>query len=172
MQSNEAIQQLEAKIPNVLEAKNHFHGQVSLQVRKNHLKEVLSFLKETGFKVLTDLTGVDEEHPVKSTRVIYFLQNPQNFERIRLCVLVAREDSLASITDLWKGASWYERELYDLFGVLFVGHLELKRILMPDDWQGHPLRKDYALTEVPVQFKHDVNPKVPSEIIPHVKNKK
>jgi len=71
---------------------------------------------------------------------------------------------------LWEGADWYERELYDLFGLYFDGHPDLKRILMPDDWKGHPLRRDYALTEEPVEFKHGVKPKVPSEVIPYVKN--
>ncbi len=101
--------------------------------------------------------------------MIYFLQNPTTFERLRIAVVVMRGEKLPSAVDLWPGANWYERELYDMFGVGFLGHPDLKRILMPDHWVGHPMRRDYALGEEPVEFKHGVEPKCPSEIIPHVK---
>ena len=86
-----------------------------------------------------------------------------------MTVSLARGEEIQTVTDLWAGADWYERELYDLFGIHFHGHPDLTRILMPDDWHGHPLRKDYALTEEPVEFKHGVKPKLPSQIIPNVK---
>lgn len=151
---------------------NNFLGETTLELRKEALKDSLHYLKHAAkFEVLMDFTGVDYLKPTKHTKVVYWLHNPTTFERIRITVLVDRDGFLPSVTDLWEGADWYERELYDLFGINFDGHPDLKRILMPDDWKGHPLRKDYALTEVPVEFKHGVKPKVPSEIIAYDERK-
>lgn len=139
--------------------------QPAFEVTKEALIEVLHALKDSGFKVLTDLTAVDYINPDIKSKVIYFLHNPDNFERTQVFVWVKRDESLPSSTTIWPGANWYERELFDLYGVTFTGHPDLTRILMPDDWEGHPLRRDYPLTEEPVAFKHGVKPKVPSQII-------
>lgn len=150
-----------------------FLGQTTLRVDIPQIYETLAYLKdEHGYKVLMDLTGVDYLHPSPHTKVVYWLHNPDNYQRVRITVNAKRELAIPSVVSLWGGAAWYERELYDLFGVKFDGHENIKRILMPDDWVGHPLRKDYPLTEEPVEFKHCVKPKVPSEIIPHVKANK
>lgn len=142
-----------------------FRGEAALHVDLSSLLEALSYLKRRGYAVLMDLTGVDYLQPSKRTKLIYILHNPDTYERVRVTAFALREESAPSVTELWAGADWYEREIYDLFGVPFANHPDLKRILMPDDWQGHPLRRDYALTEEPVEFKHGVKPKVPSEII-------
>jgi NADH-quinone oxidoreductase subunit C len=170
MRTEEVIQQLEASSEGWIAEKKVFIHQVTLHTTKESLKPLLHFFKDNGFDVLMDLTGVDYLEPYGHTAVVYFLHNSTNMERVRICLTVARDGSIPSVTDIWAGASWYEREVYDSFGVNFEGHPYLKRILMPDDWKGHPLRKDYALTEEPVEFKHGVKPKVPSEIIPHVKS--
>lgn len=148
-----------------------FMGQVSLEVTKEQLVDLLSTLKSApyGFEVLMDLTGVDYLEPEVKTNVIYFLHQPTTLERIRVSVYTKRDEPLPSVVNLWEGANWYERELFDLYGVQFDGHPDLKRILMPDDWKGHPMRRDYPLTEEPVAFKHGVEPKIPSEIIPYAK---
>ncbi|MBA3957094.1 MAG: NADH-quinone oxidoreductase subunit C [Parachlamydiaceae bacterium] len=172
MNTSEAVQALKDKMSQVVVSEINFMNEVTLEVTKDQLKEVLNFLKQAagpGFEVLMDLTAVDYLHPTKRTKVVYLLHNPTNYERLRITLYAKRDEAIPSVTDLWEGASWYERELYDLFGVHFEGHRDLKRILMPDDWQGHPLRRDYALTEESVEFKHGVIPKVPSEIIPHVR---
>lgn len=168
MKTADTIQQLKSKLGDVIVKETQFLDETTLELSKENLKSVLSLLKripEPGYEVLMDLTGVDYLEPIPRTKVVYWLHNPSNYERIRVIVFAARDEVLPSVVDLWEGADWYERELYDLFGVRFDGHPDLKRILMPDDWEGHPLRRDYPLTEEPVQFKHGVMPKVPSEII-------
>lgn len=168
MKTSEAVEGLMAKLPNAVIKKIEFLGEITLELNKESLRDVVAYFKEApepGFEVLMDLTGVDYLEPIKRTKVLYWLHNPTNYERVRLTVFVEREGSLPSVSDFWEGADWYERELFDLFGVNFEGHPDMKRLLMPDDWKGHPLRKDYALTEEPVEFKHGVKPKIPSEII-------
>lgn len=169
MTTSETIQSLKSLFPTLSETT--CCGQTTLDLRKEDLKSALRHLKEgihPGYEVLMDLMGVDYLFPEAHTKVIYLLHNPTNFQRISLRVSVKREEMLPSVTDIWEGADWYERELFDLFGVHFEGHPDMKRILMPDDWHGHPLRRDYPLTEEPVEFKHGVKPKVPSRIIPYV----
>ncbi|MFI0434291.1 MAG: NADH-quinone oxidoreductase subunit C [Parachlamydiaceae bacterium] len=145
-----------------------FLGEITLEVGNQWLVDILFTLKEDlslRFDQLIDLTGVDYLEPVAGTRVAYLLRRPIDHARIRICTFVEREGSLRTISSLWEGADWYERELFDLFGLHFEGHPDLKRILMPDEWIGHPLRKDYPLKEERVEFKHGVKPKVPSDII-------
>lgn len=166
MNSSDLIQELEKKYPGLKET--IFEGERTIEVKIDQLKAVLTDLK-VHFKGLTDLTAVDYLHPIPQIKMVYLLQNITTYERIRVVTYIQRDQPVPTITDLWEGADWYEREVFDLFGVRFEGHPDLRRILMPHDWNGHPLRKDYALHEVPVQFKHGVKPKAPSEIIPHVK---
>lgn len=175
MKTSDAVEQLKATMKDIIIEETYFLGETTLEVEKQNLKQVLEFFRQStgaGFEVLMDLTAVDYIHPSKKTKIVYWLHNPSNLERIRIVVHAARGESLPTVTDLWQGANWYEREVFDLFGVVFEGHPQMERILMPDDWIGHPLRRDYALTEESVEFKHGVKPKVPSEIIPHVKSSK
>lgn len=172
MKTTEISQQIKSKLGDIIVSEVNAFDETTLELSKEHLKSVLSLLKqvpEFGFEVLMDLTGVDYLIPTKRTKVVYWLHNPTTFERIRVIVYAARGEAIPSVVGIWEGANWFERELFDLFGVHFDGHPDLTRILMPDDWEGHPLRRDYALTEESVEFKHGVRPKVPSEIIPYVK---
>lgn len=168
MQIAEAIQELRGKFGDAILKEINFCGETTLEVRKEQLVDILSFLKNAatgGYEVLMDLTGVDYLEPVTGTKIVYLLHNPHNLARLRVCLFAERGEKIPSVTSLWAGANWYERELFDMFGVDFEGHPDLKRILMPDDWKGHPMRKDYPLTEEPVDFTHGVKPKIPSQII-------
>jgi len=102
--------------------------------------------------------------------VVYLLTSVEPPARMRLMVHLAADQTAPSATSLWPGANWLEREAFDLFGIRFDGHPDLRRILMPDDWEGYPLRKDYPLVEEPVEFQGHT-PKVPSQIIPTSKPK-
>ncbi len=161
-----AVENVKAKWKaNVLE-ENLFLGGLFLHVKKEVVKPILTYLRyEAGFEVCMDLMGVDYLRPIKQTKVVYNLHNPSNYQKLSVTTYVERDQSLPTVCDLWEGADWYERELFDLFGIRFDGHPDLKRILMPDGWKGHPGLRDYALCEVPVEFKHGVKPKVPSAII-------
>lgn len=147
-----------------------FMGEKTIDVEREKVKEFLAGLKAT-YPVLMDLTAIDYLEPTFHSVIVYWLHSPETLQRVRVITKLPRGEKIATVSDLWEGADWYERELYDLFGIEFIGHPDLKRLLMPDDWHGHPLRKDYALTEEPVEFKHGVKPKIPSQIIPNVKTK-
>lgn len=124
----------------------------TFQVETNRLKEVLRFLKKEAsprFLRLDDLTAVDESarrdrSAYPDWTMVYHLLSFEPAGRLRLKTgLHGRQPALPSITDIWPSANWYEREVYDLFGIRFEGHPNLRRIMMPHDWEGHPLRKDY-----------------------------
>lgn len=164
----ETVDKLKEKYGHAIVNEVELFDHATLEVKKDDLKNILQELK-SQFEVLMDLTGVDYLEPIKRTKLVYHLFDLNSHERITITAYAERDEVMPSVTNLWRGADWYERELYDFYGVRFEGHPDLKRILMPDDWIGHPLRRDYALTEEAVQFKHGVQPKIPSEIIPYDK---
>ncbi len=132
------------------------------RVKPESLRDVLQFLKQQGYTMLLDIGGVDY-HP-KSPRfeVVYHLLDIQSNDRVRLRCSPQDEDPVVpSVADLWASAAPAEREVFDLFGVRFSGHPNLTRILMPDDWEGYPLRKDYPLRgprdEVEAKFAAERN---------------
>lgn len=133
----------------------------TLQVAKENLNEVLRFLRDTpefAYGFLLDLTAVDflnsprpadqEENSGKRFRVVYLLRSMLPERRsatIRLCVAVDENEEVPTITSLWSGADWPEREVFDLMGIRFSGHPNLRRIVLPDNYRGHPLRKDFPV---------------------------
>jgi len=132
----------------VLEAVE-FLGQVSIRVDASRIVEVCDFLRrdqDTPFNYLSDLTCVhypmNTEAPLE---IVYNLLSIKRNERVRLKVGTTEKGTVGSVTSVWPSANWMEREVYDLFGVTFSNHPDLRRILLPPDWVGHPLRKDYAL---------------------------
>jgi NADH-quinone oxidoreductase subunit C len=142
------VKRLKAKFGDgVLEA-TEFLGQLSIRIQRPRIVEVCDALKidsQTPFDYLSDLTCVhypdNREAPLE---VVYNLYSIPKNERVRLKVNTNGE-GVESVTSVWPTADWLEREVYDLFGVVFHNHPDLRRILLPPDWDGHPLRKDYPL---------------------------
>ena len=111
------------------------------------------------YNVLTEITAVDYLPRQPRYEVVYHLLSIPHRARLRLKVRVAHEAMLPTIQDVWPSAGWLEREVYDMFGIIFQNHPDLRRILMPDDWEGHPQRKDY-----PVQIRKTAQTYEPLEI--------
>lgn len=135
----------------------------TLVVPVDALLDTLRALQQTSgleYVAFSDVTAADF-HPRRQPRfdLVYHLVSPHRRARVRVKVRVADGQSVPSITGLWPGAGWPEREVYDLFGIVFDGHDDLRRLLMPEDWQGHPLRKDY-----PVQVRKDAETFMPLQI--------
>lgn len=125
-------------------------GELTLVVPREHVAAVCAHLKTAPgfeFDMLADITGADrgpEEEP--RFEVNYHLFSTKRYHRVRLKVLLNQEDThVPTVTGVWRTANWHERETFDMFGVIFDGHPDLRRILLPDDWQGHALRKDFPL---------------------------
>ena len=162
----EAAEALARDLAGLAEAEDRFRDEVTLVVPRERLHDVLARARDASFAVLTDLTAVDRLPAQPRFEVVYLLTNSAASARVRLKVRVDADDALVpSVESIYPGANWLEREVYDMFGIRFSGHPDLKRILMPDDWEGHPLRKDFPLVEEPVHFAGHT-PKVPSAIIP------
>ncbi len=130
-------------------------GQDVVMVPKDRLAEAAAAFKEAGFEMLADVTAVDYLGKKRIRfEVVVNLLSVQHGRRIRMrCAVPADDPSVPSLVALYPGANFFEREVYDMFGITFEGHPDLTRILMPDDWVGHPLRKDFSVGAVPVQFK-------------------
>ncbi len=139
-------------------------GQRVLHVSRDQYVSVIKALADEGYEMCVDLTGVD--YLAMPHRIIGFGIQPERFEvvvnllslpqrkRIRLRVQVPADDaSLPTLFDVHPGTEAHERETFDMFGIVFTGHPDMTRILMPEDWDGHPLRKDYSQGSIPVQFK-------------------
>jgi NADH-quinone oxidoreductase subunit C len=141
------------------------HGQLVLfPERGSYLDLVRALADDDGYAMCVDLCGVDYLLSVhrglppavepERFEVVVNLLSLANHKRVRLRVQVPGGDpSVPSLFEVYPGTEAMERETYDLFGIVFTGHPDLTRILMPDDWEGHPLRKDYAVGRIPVQFK-------------------
>src|SRR5688572_17169174 len=142
------VKRLRDKCAGAVTEATEFLGQLSMRIERSRIVEVCNALKadaETPFNYLSDLTCVhwpdNREAPLE---VVYQLYSIANNERVRLKV-ATNGAGVESVTSVWPAADWPEREVYDLFGVVFHNHPDLRRILLPPDWEGHPLRKDYPL---------------------------
>lgn len=150
MEPSQIAERVTAKFPSEVVGTEEYGGQVSLILRKDGMRGVFEYLRddpELSMDFLKDLCGVDH-HGKRDMRfqVVYHLYSIRHAHSLRVKVNVSEDDcSVDSVVPLWRGADWPERECYDLYGISFAGHPDLRRILMPDEWEGHPLRKDYPL---------------------------
>jgi NADH-quinone oxidoreductase subunit C len=120
--------------------------ELTLTIAEDAIRGAAAAILAAGYNALQDVTAVDWYPSTPRFQLSYHIVSHSYKERIRLRVLVDEADpSVESITPVWPGANYYEREVFDLFGIRFEGHPNLRRILMPDDWNGHPLRKDYPV---------------------------
>ncbi len=150
---DQALKELGERISTALEheviATEIAYGELTVLVRADQIEKVLTFLRddqECRFKCLMDVCGAD--YPERSSRfdVVYHLLSPHLNQRIRVKVQTNADTPVPSATDVFPAAGWFERETWDMYGVMFSGHPDLRRILTDYGFQGHPLRKDFPLT--------------------------
>ncbi len=121
-------------------------GELTLTIAADKIRSAAATVQAAGYNFFEDVTAVDWFPSSPRFQLSYHILSHTYKERIRLRVLVNGDaPAVDSITSVWPSANFYEREVFDLFGIIFEGHPDLRRIMMPDEWQGHPLRKDYPV---------------------------
>ena len=121
-------------------------GELTLTIAAGQIRAAAAMVQSAGYNFFEDVTAVDWFPSSPRFQLSYHIVSHSYKERIRLRVMVdGEEPAVESITSIWPSANFYEREVFDLFGIIFEGHPDLRRIMMPDEWQGHPLRKDYPV---------------------------
>ena len=146
-----AVEKVREKFPRAVIETVEFRGEQTIVLTIEQLVAVCAYLqKNLQYTFLSTITAVDWDERIPRYDVVYHLLSMPNRSELRLKVRVGqrREEhpSVPTVISVWPGANWYEREVYDMFGITFAGHPDLRRILMPNDWTTHPLRKDYPLT--------------------------
>ena len=148
LEEDTLLQRLKEKFSEGIVSGQSFLNQRTYTVSVDCLYDVMVELKDSpdlDFDYLIDLTALDYLGDEKRFCMVYHLYSYKHDRLIRLKARISEEEVVPSVTSIWKTADWMEREVYDLFGIGFSGHDNLKRILLPDDWHGHPLRKDYDI---------------------------
>lgn len=151
-EENRTVSKLRERFPEATLSTRSFRNETTLLVRPGDIIRICRHLKEDPgllYDFLSDLTAVDRlgDHP--RFEVVYHLYSLQYKWRIRLKVPVEEGEAVPSVTAVWGAANWHEREVFDMFGIGFDGHPDLRRILMPEEWEGCPLRKDYPVQASP-----------------------
>jgi NADH-quinone oxidoreductase subunit C len=148
LEDDALLNRLKEKFSEGIVSGQSFLNQPTYTVSVDCLYDVMIELKDSpdgDFDYLVDLTALDYLEDEKRFCMVYHLYSYKHGKLIRVKARIAEEEVVPSVTSIWKTAGWMEREVYDLFGIEFSGHDHLKRILLPDDWHGHPLRKDYDI---------------------------
>ena len=147
---NETIASLvKNNFPEAITGSEIFRNELTLIVKKEYIPEIARFLKENkelDFDFLSDLCGVDRVETDGVFEVVYHLYSIYKNHRVRLkSPITSNDPCISTVTGIWNTANWHEREAYDMYGIKFDGHPDLRKILTPDDFEGHPLRKDYPV---------------------------
>ena len=150
-EAGELTTMLEQEFPGAVTGFHSHRGDETVIIERSALESVCRFLRDDSrcsFEIMMDLTAVDrlEMNETPRFEMVYHFKSLTHDRRLRLKVRLAEDDcKIASIHHLWKAVDWYERECFDMFGIFFEGHPDLRRILMYDEFEGHPLRKDYPI---------------------------
>ena len=150
-------ERLAGALPGAVLQSSFAFGELSLNVDPARIIEALRWLRDDGgaqFVSIIDISGVDYPEREKRFDVVYHLLSPKLNRRIRIKVTTDEETPVASATGVYPGADWFEREIYDLYGIVFAGHPDMRRILTDYGFEGHPLRKDFPLTGF-VELRYD-----------------
>jgi len=149
MDLDRIVNRVKAKFPEAVLEASTFRGEGTLRLKAEEILPLCRFLHddpELTFDYLVDLCGVDDYPREPRFEVVYHLCATKTRDRLRLKIsLPGPAPRVASVASVWKAADWLEREAFDMFGITFEGHPDLRRILLTPDWNGHPLRKDYPL---------------------------
>ena len=147
LEANPVLQKLREFAPEAIQAIQDFRGELTISIAARDLRRICEFLREAtslSFRFLSDLTAADHYPNEPRFEMVYHLFSIENSSRLRLKTQVGGTDpKVDSLVPVWPAANAFEREVFDLFGIRFEGHPDLRRILLPEDWEGHPLRKDY-----------------------------
>jgi NADH-quinone oxidoreductase subunit C len=140
------VEKLLAKLPGLTAEIYLFRGDATVTVPADRLLEVMKVVRnDLGFELLVDIGGIHYPGRAKCFEVAYVVRDVRTPARFRVKVQVAEDEPVPSLTSLWPGANWHEREAYDLLGIRFAGHPDLTRIFMPDEFKDHPLRKEFPV---------------------------
>jgi NADH-quinone oxidoreductase subunit C len=156
------VAELQARVPGAAFETGASADMATVYVPAERLVEACQALRDTpalGFNVLVEVTAADYLPREPRFEMVYHLLSVPNRQRLRVKVRVAVDGSVPTVQGVWRGAGWPEREVWDMFGIMIDGHGDLRRLLMPEDWEGHPARKDY-----PVQIKKAAQVYEPLEI--------
>ncbi len=148
---------LKARFGDAILSVTEFRGETTIGVKPDAIVEVCTFLRDdpAAYNFMSDISAVDVWPDEPRFQVNYHLYSMTHNTRLRLKVSVRDGHSIPSVTGAWPAADWFERETYDLFGVPFTGHPDLRRILLPDEYLGHPMRRDAPLVEEEVEFTYN-----------------
>ncbi|HET7088106.1 MAG TPA: NADH-quinone oxidoreductase subunit C [Anaerolineae bacterium] len=156
--SDPIVETLKARFGDAITGVVEFRGETTIHVRPDAIADVCAFLHDdeaASYDFLSDVSAVDVWPDEPRFQVNYHLYSMERNTRLRLKVRVRDGQSLPSVTGVWPAANWFERETYDLFGVKFDNHPDLRRILLPDDYLGYPLRRDAPLVVEEVEFTYN-----------------